>query len=374
MKFSIKTEVLKNISATLNRTAARGSLDQGAGNVTITISSGKVSLKMHQVDFFVSYTVAVETDGEVEDGVVVISVEALETVVASLVDTVTRFVLEGKKLLVSTNSSSSEIYLLDEAGEAPVVSIPDGNPTLTLQREVLLQGFKSVQHAAAESVVKPEIASVYLYTKNDSVYFVATDAFRLAEMRFLSTDAQDDVGVLIPIKSVAKILRVLEGASEADVRLYLETDSVFLSADLFLMKTNGVQGAFPDYTNIMPKDFTLTLTVLKSDVVNFLKKARLFSNNLNKLLLRVDGDAAITLEFSNELVGVTKNTIPAAITGSADTLPSFNYKLIHDALSVITDDRVVFSAVNDQTKPLMIRGADDSALTAIVSPLLDKQE
>ena len=129
--------------------------------------------------------------------------------------------LEEKKILVRTNTSTSEIYIL--SGDDVVVEgdKPDGKPSFVIKREVLVQGFKNVQHAASESAIKPEIASVYLHTKNDSVYFVSTDAFRLAEARFLLEETQeDDISIIIPIKSVLKILRVLEGVASPDAVSY----------------------------------------------------------------------------------------------------------------------------------------------------------
>ena len=69
-----------------------------------------------------------------------------------------------------------------------------------------------------------------------------------------------------------------------------------------------------------------------------------------------------------------KILIPAIINGSVNSLPSFNYKFMGDALSVIADDRIILSATSDKTKPMMVRGAEDSSFTAILSPLLDNNQ
>ena len=52
--------------------------------------------------------------------------------------------------------------------------------------------------------------------------------------------------------------------------------------------------------------------------------------------------------------------------------PSFNYRFLNDIISIISDDRVVINVLDDTTKPIMIRGAEDSSFTAIISPLLEK--
>ena len=157
---------------------------------------------------------------------------ALDGVVSTLIDAKTEIRTNDKKMVIATNTSSSEVYILEE-DEKPVIEKPEGDAALTMRREVLIQGFKNVQHAAAESVVKPEIASVFMYTKNNSIYFVATDAFRLAETRFLveSGTQKEEIEILIPIKNVLKIIRVLEGIPDTNVSLFARDGVVHIQTE-----------------------------------------------------------------------------------------------------------------------------------------------
>ena len=372
MKFKIQTDVLRNITGTLSKVVTKDMASGAQGGVKITVSSNSVFFKTQQFDFNTMYSVVGE---ECSDGSVFVSISILDGIVNSLFDTFVVFELEGKTVTVSTNTSTTSMYILEDVEDIDELdSKSKQDPLLSIKREVLLNGFKSVQHAAAESFIKPEIASVYLYTKDNSIYFVSTDAFRLTEMRFLSENIRGDVGVLIPIKGVAKLIRIFEGISDTDVALYILEDGIFTETESVVVKMNGVSGSFPDYKNIMPTSFSLEIVLLKSDITNFLKRARLFADKLNKMSISIVDEKNVSLAFSNETVGSTTNTLPAAIKGDADALPSFNYKFVSDALSVVNDERVIFSFVNDLTKPLMVRGAEDTTLTSIISPLLDKQE
>ena len=53
--------------------------------------------------------------------------------------------------------------------------------SFVLSAEKLVSGLRNVWYSAAQSDIKPEIASVYLYGEGEEVFFVATDSFRLAE-------------------------------------------------------------------------------------------------------------------------------------------------------------------------------------------------
>ena len=342
----------------------------GVSSISINVSTEKVIFKTRQIDFGVLCKIDAE---KTETGSVQVSAQVFDGVVSTLIDTLVSVEVDEKKkkMVVITNTSTSELHLLDDSEEVEVEDT-QSDVSLLVRREVLVQGFKSVQHAAAESVVKPEIASVFLYTKDGSIYFVATDAFRLAETRFLSTnEVQDDVEVIIPIKSVVKAVRVMDGISDSEVAVHIDGGCIYLKTENILVRMNSVRGAFPDYKNIMPKKFDVEMTVLKGDIVNFLKKARLFSNNLNKLSLTVNDEKTITLGFSNETIGTTESVIPAVIKGGVSSFSSFNYRFFSDALSVVQDDRVLLRAIDDSTKPMMIRGVEDTSFTAVLSPLLE---
>ena len=375
MKLKSKTSVIKNIANILTKTSSRDGIGSSLNGMYIETDTEKTSFKTQQIDFGVMFTVNTENT---ESGSVCVPANVFDGVVNPLVDEVVDVVLDDKKLKINTNTSNSEVYTV-EGGEAPTIQKPDGNPLFKMRREVLIHGLRGVQHAAARSEIKPEIASVYIYSKDNSIYFVSTDAFRLAETRFLLEEDiknSDDINVLIPIKNIMKIIQIMEGVSDTTVEVYIQEGVVYLKTENTLVRTVSVKGSFPDYKNIMPKEFDANMTVLKGDIVGFLKKAKLFANKLNKLSLTIEGENKISLEFGNDLVGFTKNTIPATVEGGGkiESLPSFNYKFVNDALSVVSDDRVTISAINDKTKPVMVRGVDDTAFTAIMSPLLEKDE
>ena len=72
-----------------------------------------------------------------------------------------------KKLNIKTNSSSSEIYILTDQKEKHDFdnNLAKEKPLISLEKEIVVDGIKKTQHAASVSVIKPEIASVYVHTK-----------------------------------------------------------------------------------------------------------------------------------------------------------------------------------------------------------------
>ena len=372
MKFSLQTEKLKLVCSTFSKIISKDVGEGAPGIICIEVSSNIVYFKTLQFDINCVFSETLEGS---EDGKIFIPTHVLLNVVNSLLETITTLETEGTKLKIKTNSSTSEVFLpsVDEKEEIHIKK-PSTSPTFSLKREVLVKGMRNVQHASAESAIKPELASVYIYTKSNSVYFVSTDGFRLAENRFLleTPPSTDDISILIPKKNTEKIIRVLDNISDPVVSLFIDDGVIYFSTDTLLIKVQSVKGVFPDYKKILPTEFSLDLIILRSDFLNFLKKARLFANSLNKLSFSLHSPTSILLEFDNETVGMTRNIIPASISGSVSSFPSFNYRFLSDVTSVISDESIRISFIDDPTKPLLLRGVEDTTLTSVISPLLEK--
>ena len=55
--------------------------------------------------------------------------------------------------------------------------------TFEIDSKKLIDGIKSVYYSSSVSDIKPEISSVYFYSKDENLTFVSTDSFRLAEKK-----------------------------------------------------------------------------------------------------------------------------------------------------------------------------------------------
>src|SRR5262249_38237946 len=114
---------------------------------------------------------------------------------------------------VSTEHSSASLKLFNHE-EFPLIPRIEGGKTFTIDSSEFVKGLKSVVYSTSLSSIKPELSSVYIYPEEDSIVFVATDSFRLAEKKIkLKTKVEFDF-ILIPFKNVADIIRILEEKNE----------------------------------------------------------------------------------------------------------------------------------------------------------------
>ena len=156
--------------------------------------------------------------------------------------------------------------------------------------------------------------------------------------------------------------------SSGDVEIHLTKNQISFSAENLYLTSRVVDGAFPDYKQILPKTFSTEVTMLKEDFSSALKLATIFGDKFNHLTITADPEKKLfTLYSKNADVGEHRDSVAATLKGEALEV-GFNYKYLADCLQSIEADSVSLS-FNGQGKPLVVRGISDKTFTYLVMPM-----
>ncbi|MEZ4103874.1 MAG: DNA polymerase III subunit beta [Candidatus Paceibacterota bacterium] len=283
-------------------------------------------------------------------------------------------------------NNQSEITLKDEDGvlvveskqtNSSIKSIPyEEFPNIyrlqgegvKITRSLFALGIKTTAFAASVSSIKPELGSVYIQQKKEhSLTFTSTDSFRLMEKLVPQKGVVLDNSFLVPQKNAIELARVCDlldsnptlVVTENQCSLDFVEEGVYLTSRL-------VSGSFPDYEQIIPKEYVTHTTVLKSDLLNAFKKTSVFLNKFNQVSLALSQNELIISSQNNEIGHVT-DTIKAVIEGEELSL-NFNQQYLIEPLSHISDDSVIlhFAGIG---RPLVITGVSDNTLRYLVMPM-----
>ena len=149
-------------------------------------------------------------------------------------------------------------------------TLPKQGITLgTLSKENLNTLLRDVSFCAATTEIKPEIASLYIYTKDDFIYAVATDSYRLAEKR-IPNENGIECSLLIPQKHIGEILQIINEETQ-DLILSINESILSISSANLTLSIHTITGQFPDYQQLFPKEFTTTIELSKNVVCFDLK-------------------------------------------------------------------------------------------------------
>ncbi len=273
--------------------------------------------------------------------------------------------VENGNLVVSTSHTSTVIKSLPHDDFPLIPKITDGK-TVQISAKEFLRGLKSVWYSAAPGSFKPELSSVYIYPENNSIVFVATDSFRLAEKKIPSKKLSDISPILIPFKNIPEIMKTLEDADLVD--LSLSNNQLSFSNGSVYLTSRIIDGTFPDYRQIIPKESTTKVVTLKQDLINTLKIAHIFADKFNKVTFSVKPkEKSCDISTKNPDVGENVNKLDASLEGE-DIQMSFNYKYVIDCFQSLEGDSLTLE-FSSSARPMVVRGVGDSSFTYLAMPM-----
>lgn len=330
----------------------------------LSVKKNTFSVKATNLDLGIEVSVPCKV---FEDGVIAVPSSIFSNTILSLQNTeLVSLESENDNLTVKTRSGKTTIKALPYE-DFPTLPLVEGGGSHSIEADVFIRGFQAVWYSASLSAVKPELGSVYVYGKGKKILFVATDSFRLAE-KIIPKDIPDSFGsFLIPFRNVPEIIRVLERA-EGDTTVAWNDHQISFSFDKVYLTSRLVNGSFPDYKEIIPKETTTEAIVLKQDIITTLKKTTIFSDKFNQIRFKIEPKKKqFTVYSQNADVGETTDSVPAALSGDPLDI-AFNHKYLTDCFPSINADSVSLNFAG-VSRPLVIRGVSDPSFLYLVMPM-----
>ncbi len=273
---------------------------------------------------------------------------------------------ESGNVLVETKGSKTLIKTVPH-DEFPHVTGKSSGDGVVVERSRLIEAFKAVSYAASPSMIRPELGSVSLRIEDGALISVATDSFRLAE-KTQPQGVRGECDILVPLKHVQELSHILDKMGDESVTFFADDSQLTVKGDGMEYVSRLVDATFPNYREIIPKKFTSEATVLKNDLIETLRKARIFSGTEQRVGLHVYPKKKVfDITAQSASIGEMSDSVESALSGE-DIDINFHVGYLSDALPIIQSDSVVLG-FSGAGRPLVMRGASDSSFTYLVMPL-----
>lgn len=363
MKLECSIEKIKNALMTVDRITGKNLTLPVLGSV-LWVATGK-TLKLRATNLNIG--IEMEVPAKIEkEGVVAIRSDILSSLFSVLTgDQLVSFELIENNLSVKTKTNTIILKSISSE-DFPTIPVIEGE-SFSIPAGKFIEGVKSVYYSASMSEIKPEIGSVYIYPEEDMLVFAATDSFRLAEKKVKVKQKLNFSGILIPFKNTTEIIKVLENI-EGDIKITLQKNQISFTASNIYLTSRVIDGAFPDYKQIIPKGGTTEVVLLKQDFISSLKVSNIFSDKFNQITFNVKPkEKVFEIEAKNTDIGENITLLAGALSGE-DVVLNFNYKYIVDCFSSTTSDSLVL-IFNGSNRPMIIKSIGDSSFLYLVMPM-----
>lgn len=362
MKLYCSVEKLKQTIQIADKMTGKN-LTAPALQALLLIASGS-SLKIRATNLNVGIEIEIPATIE-EEGVVLVKGDVLFNVCSNLTqDQEVEFSLEHENLTLQNSSTHTVIKCLPYE-EFPTLPLVEGE-SFEIKSGVLQEGIRSVYFCAATTDIKPEIASIFIYSEQNNLVFVATDSFRLAEKKIKQKQISDISKILIPYKQITDTLRVLELFTGL-VRVSYTKNQLSLSGGGIYFTTRLIDGAFPDYRIILPKEEKTKVVVMKQELLNTLRLGTVFIDKFFQVSISILPDKKkVSINSKNSDIGSTQASLDAVIQGTPIEV-SCNLRYFIDVFQSLSGDSVELSFTEPQ-KPIVVKSVHDTSFLYLLMP------
>jgi DNA polymerase-3 subunit beta len=361
MKFECRGEVFIKAVQQVARARSKQQSQNYLQDIHIELDTHLLTLRATNLELFCEKSIAVKG---LMNGSCILQGEAFLRILSTFQSLDTVLMCEVHEGVFSITTDKGVVEIKTTPYEDFPTLPSQGNALGTITKEEFALLLKEVSFCAATTDIKPEIASIYLYSKDDLLYSVATDSYRLAEKSISNTNGIT-CSVLIPQKHIADILQII--ADEQESFMLSQHESIFtISTSNLTLSIHIVTGQFPDYKQLFPKEFTTTVTLAKEELQKTLTLTTFFNEQYSQVEC-VFTNNTVTFHSRNESIGQVTHSIPASKEGE-DVEVKYNNRYFLDVLSHIEGGTVVclFTTPN---RPMFIRGTKDLSFTYLLMPL-----
>ncbi len=371
MKFLCTKENLSRALALVIGVAGKNTNLPILGNVLIRASEQKVELVATNLELATVATLRAKVENP---GNFTVPARTLNDFVNLLSDEKVELSLKSNEVEVTCGRSSTKIKGTP-ADEFPVVPVVGDGRGYVLDLEFFKKGLGQVFQAASKNEIRAELAGV-LFNFNDEpgiLTMAATDSYRLAEKKIKLIQGEEKTRIIIPARTASEISHVLSLSkgleNEKNVRLLVTENQIVLRCNEVELVSRLVEGQYPDYTQIIPKEFKTTAYFSTNQITKEVKAASLFTTvGINAVNFEFEPHSGVVLISSTSTqAGEHKSEVSAEIQGEKNTI-LLNHRYVLDGLANIDEEASVLKVVNAES-PCVLAPKQDTNFLYIVMPI-----
>ncbi len=247
---------------------------------------------------------------------------------------------------------------------------PPASSFLSLPGPTMREMIEKTLFATSPDETRLNLSGVYLETSAEGkVRMVASDGHRLSliEKKMDASPLPDWPSVILPKKGLVETRKLLE-RSEGTIEVSLSDSVMNLKKETTELFMRLIEGDFPDYQQVVPKDHTHCVKFLRDELLFALRRI---------LILTTERSRGVKLQFGKDKIEVSVNTpdvgegteeIAASYAGDGLSI-GFNGRYLTEALNVIDEGDSVVLLLKDEMSPGLLQTEENSEFLYVIMPM-----
>lgn len=274
------------------------------------------------------------------------------------------------KLTLAAGKSRFTLQSLPAEDFPLVQEAADFGPSFSVPQKVLKELINRVHFAMAVHDIRYYLNGILFVAEGRNLTLVATDGHRLALAEVVLDTEIPKQEVILPRKTVLELQRLLKDdkdAADAPIEMRFAGNQAKFSFGGLEFVTKLVEGKFPDYNRVIPKNHRNHITLGRAPLLASLQRAAILTSDKFKgVRLNVE-PGLLRIASSNAEQEEAKEELEIDYAGDAFEI-GFNVSYLTDALANMSQD-MVNVALQDSNSSALFTVPEQTGFKYVVMPM-----
>jgi DNA polymerase III subunit beta len=267
------------------------------------------------------------------------------------------------KLLALSGTYQINGMLPVEYPELPIID--EGKDSINIAASAIAFGLEQTLFCASTEETKQMLTGVNIRSDSEGIKFAATDGHRLSVASCSVDDPVEIDEITIPSKALAEIKKL--AAKVGFVSCQIKNGIAVFEANDTTICTRILEGQYPNYPQLIPKQFTRIATINRRSLVASLERISILADQRNSIVkLEITSDRLV-ISCDAADVGSGREELKIGMNGEELTI-AFNAKYLLEGLKAIGSEDVLLRC-NSATSPAIVVPCGDERSVYLIMPV-----
>ncbi|WP_428503568.1 DNA polymerase III subunit beta [Roseateles sp.] len=344
-------------------------------NVLIRKTGGQLELTTSDLE--IQVRTSAELGGDAGDFSTTVGARKLIDILRSMpADQTVSLTANGSKLTLQGGKSRFTLQTLPSDDFPLVQEAADFGPAFAVPQKTLKHLINQVHFSMAVHDIRYYLNGILFVAEGKNLTLVATDGHRLALAQAELETEIPKQEVILPRKTVLELMRLLKDGAKADkggegeeapIEMRFAGNQAKFSFSGMEFVTKLVEGKFPDYNRVIPKNHKFNVTLGRLQLLSSLQRAAILTSEKFKAVRLSFEPGLLSIASSNAEQEEAKEEIEIDYGG--DLIETgFNVTYLMDALQNMSQDMVSID-LNDSSASALITIPEQSGFKYVVMPM-----
>ena len=307
-------------------------------NFLFELNQDRLTITATDLETTMSTSISVESTNT---GSIAISARLLLDILKTFPEQPLTFTADQNTIEISANNGKYSLAYLEGDDFPKAVHLKDTSKTV-IMGDTLATAINSTLFASGNDDLRPVMSGVFFQFTSEGLTFVATDAHKLVKYTRTDLQASTTAEFIMPKKALQILKGILQGSDE-DIQVeYNETNAQF-SFNNTTLSCRLIEGKYPNYEAVIPKENPNVLTIQRNTLLNSLKRVSIFSNKTtHQIRLKIAGAELNISAEDNDFSNKAEERLSCSYQGD-DIQIGFNSRFLIEMLNNMGAEEISLS-------------------------------